>query len=75
VERALRTLADRLPPLDAAVVASCWVGAVYEAVYRWLARAPDERPPAEHLADAIAEFNLRGIGAPVKQKENERISP
>jgi AcrR family transcriptional regulator len=73
VEQALRAMADRLPPLDAAVVASCWVGAVYEAVYRWLGRAPEERPPADRLADAIAEFNLRGIGA--RQKQNERISP
>ncbi len=71
VEQVLRALADSLPPLDSAVVASCWVGAVYEAVYRWLALAPAERPSTEHLAAAIAEFNLRGIGAPIK--ENERI--
>jgi len=71
VERALRALANRLPPLDAAVVASCWAGAVYEAVYRWLGRAPEERPPTEHLAEAIAGFNLRGIGAPVKQKKTK----
>jgi AcrR family transcriptional regulator len=69
VEGALGALANRLPPLDAAVVASCWAGAVYEAVYRWLGRAPEERLPAEHLAEAIARFNLRGIGAPVKQKK------
>jgi len=67
VEGALRTLANRLPPQDAAVVASCWVGAVYEAVYRWLGQAPQERPPAEHLAEAIAGFNLRGIGAPQRK--------
>jgi AcrR family transcriptional regulator len=69
VEQALRALADRLPPLEAAVVASCWVGAVYEAVYRWLGRAAEERPPAEHLASEIAEFNLRGIGIPRRAKE------
>jgi AcrR family transcriptional regulator len=69
VEQALRTLADRLPPLDAAVVASCWVGAVYEAVYRWLGQAPEERPPAEDLAETIAGFNLRGIGAPRDKKK------
>ena len=71
VEGALRALANRLPPLDAAVVASCWVGAVHEAVYRWLGRAPEERLPAEHLAEAIAGFNLRGIGAPVEQKKTK----
>lgn len=75
VEQALRALANHLPPMDPAVVASCWVGAVYEAVYRWLARAPEERPPAEHLAAAIAEFNLRGIGAPVSPNEKERKRP
>jgi AcrR family transcriptional regulator len=75
VEGALRAMADRLPPLDAAVVASCWVGAVYEAVYHWLGRDPEERPPADRLADAIAKFNLRGIGAPAKHKQSERISP
>jgi len=75
VEQALRALANQLPPLDAAVVASCWAGAVYEAVYRWLALAPEERLPADRLAAAIAEFNLRGIGAPVKPKANERILP
>ena len=74
VERALRALADRLPAFDASVVASCWTGAVYEAVYRWLAQVPEERPPAEQLAAAIAGFNLRGIGALGRQKENERGS-
>jgi AcrR family transcriptional regulator len=69
VEQTLRALADRLPPLDAAVVASCWVGAVYEAVYRWLGQAASGRPAAEHLADAIAEFNLRGIGAPQSERK------
>jgi AcrR family transcriptional regulator len=69
VEQALRAIAGSLPPLDTAVVASCWTGSVYEAVYRWLARGPKLRPPAEHLAEAIAGFNLRGIGASVKQKK------
>jgi len=67
VEGALCALEGQLPPLDAAVVASCWVGAIHEAVYRWLDSAQDERPPAGRLADAIAAFNLRGIGAPVKK--------
>jgi glutathione S-transferase len=67
VEAALRALEGQLPPLDATVVASCWVGAIHEAVYRWLDRAPADRPPADRLADAIAAFNLRGIGAPAKK--------
>lgn len=64
VEMALRKQEGQLPPLDAEVIAACWVGAVYEAVYRWLARSPEERVTADHLGDAIADFNLRGIGAP-----------
>ena len=72
VEQGLRALADQLPTMDAAVVASCWVGSVYEAVYRWLARPPHERPPADRLADAIASFNLRGIGAQINQEERRK---
>ena len=72
VEQGLRALAGQLPPMDPAVVASCWVGSAYEAVYRWLERAPHERPSADHLAEAIAGFNLRGIGAPAKPDERRR---
>jgi AcrR family transcriptional regulator len=64
VEQALGELAERLPPLDPAVAATCWVGAVYEAVYRWLERPLEDRVPALRLAESIARFNLRGIGAP-----------
>ncbi len=67
VEAALRALEGQLPGMDADIVASCWVGAIHEAVYRWLAKAPEERPPADRLADALAAFNLRGIGAPIKR--------
>lgn len=63
VEQALRALSGRLPPLDPAIVASCWVGAVYEAVFRWLEHAAARRPAAAQLANAVARFNLRGIGA------------
>jgi AcrR family transcriptional regulator len=63
VEQALHALSGSLPRLDAAIVASCWVGAVYEAVFRWLEHPAAHRPAAAHLADSIARFNLRGIGA------------
>jgi AcrR family transcriptional regulator len=71
VEQALRALANRLPPLDSAVAASCWVGAVYEAVYRWLERPAEGRVPAARLAETIARFNLRGIGAPASSWEEK----
>ena len=66
VERALAALAGKLPEMDTAVAASCWVGAVYESVFRWLQQPPGERMPAERLARAIANFNLRAVGAPAK---------
>ena len=64
VEHALIALRDRLPAMDTAVAASCWVGAVYEAVFHWMEQAPADRPPADQLARAIARFDLRAIGAP-----------
>ncbi len=67
VERALRALSDHLPPMDPAVAASCWVGAVYEAVFHWLEQPAKDRLAPEHLAETIAAFNLRGIGAPAEQ--------
>lgn len=63
VENALRLLAPELPAVDATITARCWVGAVYEAAYSWLELPKDERPPANVLAETVARFNLRGIGA------------
>lgn len=63
VRQALTALAGRVPSLDADVAASCWVGAVYEAVFRWLEQPPERRISPKELADAISAFNLRGIGA------------
>ena len=62
VERALRAIAKDLPPMDPAVVANCWVGAVYQAICHWLKQPPGERISSESLATAIARFNLQGIG-------------
>jgi AcrR family transcriptional regulator len=63
VQQALAVLGTRLPPMDTQVVANCWVGAVYEAVFQWLDRPADQRLEPEQLAEAIAGFNLRAIGA------------
>ncbi|MBI4907350.1 MAG: TetR/AcrR family transcriptional regulator [Acidobacteria bacterium] len=63
VENALRLLAPKLPPLEPGVTARCWTGAVYEAVYSWLELPEDKRTPAKAVAEAVARFNLRGIGA------------
>ena len=70
VEQALGAVANRLPALDASVAASCWVGAVYEAVSRWLESPAESRAPAARLAETIARFNLGGIGAPAAISED-----
>lgn len=63
VEMALSACSKRLPPFNVSVVAASWVGAVHEATYQWLSSPPDLRIPADALAQEIANFNLRGIGA------------
>lgn len=63
VEKALRAAGGQLPAIDRVVGANCWVGAVYQAVSQWLRQPATERLDAGKLGDAIAEFNLRGIGA------------
>ena len=63
VKQALSQMSTVLPPLDAALAARCWVGSLYESVYHWLEQPVGRRPPAENVATAVAEFNLRGIGA------------
>jgi AcrR family transcriptional regulator len=63
VEKALRALAPRLGPLKPGITARCWTGAVYEAVYSWLELPKERRPSAKAVAEAVARFNLRGIGA------------
>lgn len=50
------------PDLDAPVVARCWVGSVYEAVFHWLEQPASRRAPAGQIARAVADFNLSGSG-------------
>lgn len=57
VEAALTALN---PNLDAAIVAHCWVGAVYEAVFHWLELPASRRPSADRVGRTVADFNLRG---------------
>ena len=63
VEMALSQLRPALPPLNAEIVARCWVGGVYESVFHWLEQPATLRPSAQIVARAVAEFNLRGAGA------------
>ena len=63
VENALRLLAPKLPASNAGITARCWIGAVYEAAYSWLELPIEKRPSAKILAETVARFNLRGVGA------------
>lgn len=63
VERAIRRLSGRVASADPAVLARCWVGAIYEVIRYWLEIEPGERPPAGQIATEVAQFNLRGIAA------------
>jgi TetR/AcrR family transcriptional regulator, fatty acid metabolism regulator protein len=70
VQQALTLLAHRLPEMDAAIAASCWIGAAYEAAFHWLEQPESQRVTSQHLAESIAAFNLRAIGAPVGGAES-----
>lgn len=48
---------------DAALLARCWVGSIYECVYHWLEQPLAKRHSPAVVARAVADFNLRGIGA------------
>lgn len=63
VERALASSPRPMAGAARTVVASCWVGAVHEAVYQWLQTPQRQRIKAETLAREVSSFNLRGIGA------------
>ena len=64
VEKALTVSRPQLS--HPAVIARCWLGAVYESAYHWLEPA-SSRPPAMEVAQTVAGFVLRGIGASAEQ--------
>jgi TetR/AcrR family transcriptional regulator, fatty acid metabolism regulator protein len=63
VEMALSQMRAALAPMDPALAARCWVGSVYESVFHWLEQPASERPAAQAVARAVADFNLRAVGA------------
>ena len=48
-------------PTDAAIGASCLVGAVCESLYTWLDSPESERLPADSVARAVADYNVRAL--------------
>ena len=66
IAKTVRKVHPDFPESRAAIIARCWIGSVYEAVYHWLEQPANRRPAAKQLARTVAEFNLRGIGAPLE---------
>ncbi|MGO9316657.1 MAG: hypothetical protein ACLPXT_10630 [Terracidiphilus sp.] len=44
------------------------VGAVFESLYSWLDENPSGRQSAAEVVRAVADYNLRAIGAAVQNK-------
>jgi AcrR family transcriptional regulator len=68
VEAALGEVSRDFPEGARAVLARCWVGAVYEAARWWLEQDPERRRSATRVGRMVASFNLRGVGVPVDGK-------
>lgn len=63
VEQAIAQLCPAHQNSESALLARCWMGSVYESMYHWLEQPLSQRNPPSLIAHAVADFNLRGIGA------------
>jgi AcrR family transcriptional regulator len=52
---------DKFSVMDPVITARCLVGAVYETLYSWLEQDPARRQPAEVVARAVADYNMRAL--------------
>jgi AcrR family transcriptional regulator len=50
------------------IAARCLVGAVFESLYNWLEESPIDRQSAAEVARAVADYNMRAIGAEVQHE-------
>jgi hypothetical protein len=50
------------------IAARCLVGAVFESLCSWLEESPNDRQSAAEVAHAVADYNLRAIGAEMQNE-------
>jgi AcrR family transcriptional regulator len=63
VHRDLLSSPNVFSVMDSIIAARCLVGAVYESLYSWLEEDPIHRQPAEIVARAVADYNIRALRA------------
>lgn len=63
VHRDLLSSPNEFSMMDPIIAARCLVGAVYESLYSWLEEDPAHRQPAEVVARAVADYNIRALRA------------
>jgi AcrR family transcriptional regulator len=63
VHRDLLSSPNVFSVMDSIIAARCLVGAVYESLYSWLEEDPAHRQPAEIVARAVADYNIRALRA------------
>jgi TetR/AcrR family fatty acid metabolism transcriptional regulator len=71
VEEVLARLASPPQTLNAALVARCCVGSVYESVHHWLELLPEQHPAPQALATTVADFTCAAL-APRKRQTFQR---
>ncbi|WP_041331251.1 TetR/AcrR family transcriptional regulator [Roseiflexus castenholzii] len=59
-----------IQPIDTAVVAHAWMGAIYNLVIRWVMTGD---PPAERIPPTLVPLLLRSVNYPVEEKQGNAV--